>query len=228
MTPARGRVATSNATAVQLGRQDHLGGAFTSYNESPLIRQYRIARLNPNGTPRHACSTPWSVPGQMPLSLAVNPAIRRQDSHRRRLRDQLRAVSQRHRAASLAWMAGSTVHSTPGPGDGDRREASARCVQSPSEPMARSLSAASSPIYNGTARNRIARLNLDGSLDTTFNPGTWPTAVSLPSPCSPTARLSSAGVFTSYNNIPREHPCRTAQSGWLPGHQRSFPARERM
>lgn len=57
--------------------------------------------------------------------------------------------------------------------------------------------------YNGTTRNRIARLNTDGSLDTSFDPGTAATAAGS---CAvydialqPDGRIILVGTFTAYN-----------------------------
>jgi uncharacterized delta-60 repeat protein len=62
--------------------------------------------------------------------------------------------------------------------------------------------------YNGTGRNRIARLNDDGSLDTDFNPGTgagnniWTAAL------QPDGKLMIGGSFTSYNGTGRNRLAR--------------------
>ena len=47
---------------------------------------------------------------------------------------------------------------------------------------------------DGVARNRIARLNADGSLDTSFNPGSGANNWVVPWRSRPTARSSSAGL----------------------------------
>src|SRR5436190_2256283 len=56
---------------------------------------------------------------------------------------------------------------------------------------------------NGTPRNRIARLNDDGSLDPTFNPGAGPdygvTAIAVQSD----GRCIVGGLFTSFNGASR-------------------------
>ncbi len=57
--------------------------------------------------------------------------------------------------------------------------------------------------YNGTARRCIARVNADGSLDTSFDPGTgaswYINAITL----RPDGKILIAGEFTSYNGTPR-------------------------
>lgn len=57
--------------------------------------------------------------------------------------------------------------------------------------------------YNGTARNRIARINADGSIDTSFDPGTGfdsPTYAVAP---MSDGRVFVGGSFTQFNSTPR-------------------------
>jgi uncharacterized delta-60 repeat protein len=53
--------------------------------------------------------------------------------------------------------------------------------------------------FNGTARNRIARLNPDGSLDTGFNPGSGFNAVVLTTSIQSDGKIIVGGSFTNYN-----------------------------
>ncbi len=63
--------------------------------------------------------------------------------------------------------------------------------------------------YNGRSRNRIARLNSDGSLDTGFDPGTgadnWVQSVAVQSD----GKILIGGGFTSYNGTSRNRIART-------------------
>jgi len=69
--------------------------------------------------------------------------------------------------------------------------------------------------YNGIARNRIARLNTDGSLDTSFNPGTgadndvWTTSIQSD------GKIIIGGNFTSYNGIAINRIARLNTNGTL-------------
>lgn len=67
--------------------------------------------------------------------------------------------------------------------------------------------------YAGVARKNIARLNVDGSLDTSFNPGTGPNAE-----VSTTAALSNGNIiivgnFTSYNGNTSKRIARISANG---------------
>jgi uncharacterized delta-60 repeat protein len=69
--------------------------------------------------------------------------------------------------------------------------------------------------YNGFVRNRIARLNLDGSLDGTFDPGTGASASVSALVLQPDGKVIIAGDFTSYNGTPRSKIARLHFSGAL-------------
>jgi uncharacterized delta-60 repeat protein len=53
--------------------------------------------------------------------------------------------------------------------------------------------------YNGTTRNRIARLNSDGTIDTSFNPGTGANGLIRALNIQPDGKIIIGGNFTSYN-----------------------------
>ena len=57
--------------------------------------------------------------------------------------------------------------------------------------------------YNGTLRNYIARLNSDGSLDTSFDPGTGPNGGVGSIAVQPDGKMFIGGGFTSYNGTAR-------------------------
>ena len=70
-------------------------------------------------------------------------------------------------------------------------------------------------MYNGAPRNRIIRLNSDGSMDNSFNPGTgfndWLSDIVL----QPDGRIIVVGNFTSYNGSPRNRIVRLNSDGTL-------------
>ena len=76
------------------------------------------------------------------------------------------------------------------------------------------------PSYNGTARNRIARLNTDGTLDTSFNPGTGADNGGFTNSVRTTSiqsdgKIIIGGTFTSYNGIARNNIARLNTDGTL-------------
>jgi len=69
--------------------------------------------------------------------------------------------------------------------------------------------------YNGTARNRIARLNTDGSLDTSFVPGTGASSYVNTALIQPDGKIIIGGAFTSYNGTARNRIARINTDGSL-------------
>ncbi|MEO7676597.1 MAG: Calx-beta domain-containing protein, partial [Verrucomicrobiota bacterium] len=69
--------------------------------------------------------------------------------------------------------------------------------------------------YNGVARNRIARMNNDGSLDTTFNPGTGANDFVSSLKVASDGRIIIGGGFTSFNGVSRNSIARLNSNGAL-------------
>ena len=67
--------------------------------------------------------------------------------------------------------------------------------------------------YNGTPRNRIARVNTDGLLDTTFDPGTGADAVVYSILVQSDLRLLVAGNFLTVNQTSRSRMVRLTTAG---------------
>jgi uncharacterized delta-60 repeat protein len=56
--------------------------------------------------------------------------------------------------------------------------------------------------FNGVNRTRLARLNTNGSLDTSFDPGVGPDGSVLALALQPDGKILIGGVFGSLNNVP--------------------------
>lgn len=69
--------------------------------------------------------------------------------------------------------------------------------------------------YNGTARQYLARLNADGTLDSGFTTGTGPDSVVYAVQVQPNGRVLIGGEFASYNGTPRNHIARLNTDGML-------------
>ena len=68
---------------------------------------------------------------------------------------------------------------------------------------------------NQTERNRIARLNPDGSVDATFNPGAGPNTGIRCLALQPDGKLLIGGVFTSVDGAARNRIARLKNDGSL-------------
>lgn len=66
---------------------------------------------------------------------------------------------------------------------------------------------------NGVARNRIARLNADGSLDTSFDPGTGADGRIYAVLLQPDGKILVGGQFTQFNGTAREYLARLNADG---------------
>ncbi|MBW8051212.1 MAG: T9SS type A sorting domain-containing protein [Cytophagales bacterium] len=71
--------------------------------------------------------------------------------------------------------------------------------------------------YNGTTINRIARLNADGTLDGTFNPGTGADNTVFPTSIQSDGKIIIGGWFTSYNGTAINRIARLNADGTLDG-----------
>ena len=72
--------------------------------------------------------------------------------------------------------------------------------------------------YNGTARNKIARLNSNGTLDTGFNPGTGAAGADDVIACvaiQPDGKIIAGGSFSAFNNEPVSNIVRLTDTGAL-------------
>jgi len=69
--------------------------------------------------------------------------------------------------------------------------------------------------YNGIQRNCLARLNPDGSIDTTFNPGSGANGTVWAMAQQANGQVIIGGDFTAYNNTPALHIARINTDGTL-------------
>lgn len=67
--------------------------------------------------------------------------------------------------------------------------------------------------FDGTSINRIARLNTDGSLDTTFDPGTGVNERVYKSFIQSDGKITISGFFTTYNGMSRNYIARLNSDG---------------
>lgn len=78
--------------------------------------------------------------------------------------------------------------------------------------------------YRGVARNHIARINPDGSLDTTFKPGTGANGDVNEVALLSDGRIMIGGDFTKYNLSTRNYVARLHSNGSLDTSFNTFPA----
>ena len=81
------------------------------------------------------------------------------------------------------------------------------------QPDGKVIAAGRFTFANNVARNRIARFNFNGSLDTTFDPGTGADGEITAAVLQPDGRIVVAGRFTSFNGFTHNGVCRLNANG---------------
>src|SRR5437588_1256420 len=81
------------------------------------------------------------------------------------------------------------------------------------QPDGKVIAAGRFTFANGVPRSRIARFNFDGSLDTTFDPGTGADAEITAAVLQPDGRIVVAGRFTSFITFTHNRVCRLNANG---------------
>jgi uncharacterized delta-60 repeat protein len=206
--PGTGANATIYTTTIQRDGKIIIGGGFTSYNEtaSPFI-----ARLNTNGT----------------LDAGFNPGIGANSSVYTTSLQRDGKIIIGGQFTSYNGTAGNYIArlNTNGsldagfnPGTGANSSIYTTLIQSDGK----IIIGGEFTSYNGTARNRIARLNTDGTLDAGFNPGTAANYVIRTTAIQSDGKIIIGGWFTSYDGTARNRIARlntdgTLDAGFNPG-----------
>jgi len=187
--------------AIQSDGKIIIGGYFTLYSTTP---RNRIARINVNGT-LDATFNPGNGANDVVLTTAI------QSDGKIIIGGGFSYYNNTPRKYVARLNAGGTLDATFNPGAGADNMVWTTTIQSDGKIIIGGIFTS----YNGTLRNRIARLNADATLDTTFNPGTgtndWVIAAAIQSD----GKIIIGGDFTSYNGIPRNRIVRLNSDGTL-------------
>lgn len=161
-------------------------GDFTSYNGIPRVR---IARLNTDGTVDATFNSGGSGANNTINTIALQP-----DGKIVIGGNFTNYISTaRNRIARLN--PDGTIDLSFNPGTG----ATTSVLTTALQPDGKIIIGGGFLSYNGNTRNRIARLNPDGSLDISFNPGTGASANVNVSYLQTDGKIIIGGAFTSYN-----------------------------
>ena len=137
----------------------------------------------------------------MDSSFTANPnnqvrAIARQSDGKLIIAGAFTNVSGTARTRIARLNADGTVDTSFNPGSGFNSTVVELAIQ----PEGKILAVGSFTTFNGTSRNRIARLNTDGSLDTSFDPGTGANALVWSLAIQSDGRIVIGGSFSTYNS----------------------------
>jgi uncharacterized delta-60 repeat protein len=199
--PGTGANSTINAVAVQADGKIIIGGAFTSYNGTG--RNY-IARLNTDGS-LDATFNPGTGANNTIYDVAIQAdgkiiIVGNFTSYNGTGRNYIARID-----------TDGSLDATFDPGTGTNTRIYTIAVQADDKIIIGGLFIN----YNGTSRNRIARVDTDGSLDATFNPGTGANDSVYSIAIQADNKIIIGGIFTLYNATGRIRIARINTDGSL-------------
>ncbi len=194
-----GANSTVHALALQIDGKILIGGSFTSYNGTT---QNRIARLNADGSfdptfTGGANSQVYTIALQPDGKILIGGGFFNYN------------LTSRNSIARLN--ADGSLDLTFNPGTGANSDVQTIALQTDGK----ILIGGSFTSYNGTTRNYIARLNADGTLDLTFNPGTGANDFVQTIALQPDGKILMGGGFTSYNGTTQNYITRLNVDGTI-------------
>ena len=205
---AYGANASVRALTIQSDGRIVLGGFFTTYNS---IAANRIERINYDGTIDSLFN---------PGSGADNPVYALQETF-------VGGLSKLIVGGSFATLAGRSVNAIArlnndgtydtafNPGTGPNATVYALAVQSTDGKVV--IGGDFTAVNGNTNCNHIARLNTDGSVDTTFNPGLGANASVRAIAIQQDGNILIGGLFTNVNGVASSHIARLTTSGGVDG-----------
>ena len=189
------------SVAAQADGKVLIGGLFTSYNGTA---RSRIARLNADGS-LDTGFNPGSGPNSSVFSVAV------QADGKILISGFFTQYNGTDRSYIARLNADGSLDTSFNPGSGPDRSVESVVVQADGKV----LIGGEFTYYNGTDRSYIARLNADGSLDTSFNPGSGVNAQVYSVVAQADGKVLIGGIFTSYNGTARSYIARLNADGSL-------------
>jgi uncharacterized delta-60 repeat protein len=183
---------SSNVFAIHVLPDDKIliGGGFTQYNGTA---RNRIARLNADGT----LDTTFVI-GTGANASTIN-AIAVQPDGKILIGGGFASFNGAARPRIARLEADGSVDTTFLPGTGANSSTVNRILV---QPDGKILISGGFTEYNGVGRNRIARLNSDGSLDATFDPGAGANSGTVSAlALLPDGKILFGGAFTEFNGV---------------------------
>ena len=187
--------------AIQSDGKIIIGGEFTSFNGS--AKNY-IARLNTDGTP-DATFNPGTGAGNRIRATTI------QSDGKIIIGGDFTSYNGTGRNYIARLNTDGVLDATFNPGTGANNTINTTALQSDGK----IITGGTFTAYNGTARNRIARLNTDGTLDAVFNPGTGAGNTIQTTAIQSDGKIIAGGAFTVYNGTPRNYITRINTDGSL-------------
>jgi uncharacterized delta-60 repeat protein len=208
--PGTGAEYLVNALALQPDGKVMIGGAFTDYNG---VTRNRIARLNSDGSLDTSFDSGLGVDYVFFYSHVLHSvhALALQPDGKVLIGGQFTSYNGTTRNGIARLNSDGSLDTSFNPGTGVSVGVWAMALQ----PDGKVLIGGAFADYNGTTRNGIARLNSDGSLDTSFDPGTGANITVRALALQPDGKMLIGGFFTTYNGTPRNRIARLNSDGSL-------------
>ena len=201
--PGTGANSNVSTTSIQSDGKIIIGGVFTTYNETEI--NY-IARLNVDGTLDGSFN-----PGIGADSPVLTTSI--QSDGKIIIGGGFTSYNGTERRKIARLNVDGSLDTSFFPGTGANSNVRIIAIQSDGQ----LIIGGDFNFYNGTVRNRIARLNADGTLDPSFNPGTGADWIVLTYSFQSNGQIIIGGYFTSYNETERNYIARLNTDGTLDG-----------
>ncbi|NDA65414.1 MAG: hypothetical protein EBY09_02045, partial [Verrucomicrobia bacterium] len=197
-TPGAGADSSVNSVAVSPDGKIVAGGDFLNFNN---VARRRLVRLNANGTVDTSFAPTGGANAGPDGSVA---AVAVQVDGKVLLGGSFLNVNGTTRTRIARLNLDGTVDPAFNPGTGFNNTVNALALQ----PDGKILVAGLFTSVNGTTRNRVARLNTDGSVDATFVPGTGANNTVWALALEPEGNFVAGGNFTTYAGLSRSRIAR--------------------
>lgn len=205
--PGTGTDGQIYSVAIQPDGKVLIAGSFNNYNG---LASVQIARLNTDGKLDTSFSSGAGPDGIFIQSLAL------QADGKILIGGSFSSYNGSFQRCIARLLMDGRLDTTFNPGLGTNNSVRSLAVQSDGK----TLIGGDFVNFNNVARNRIARLNIDGSLDTSFNPGTGAEGTAFYTRVysigiQPDGKVIIAGNFEKYNNTSSNQLARLNQDGSL-------------
>ena len=196
-----------NAIALQPDGKSLIAGAFSRYNG---VSRNGIARLNSDGSLDPSFNPGSGIPG-VRTGLGLNALVLQPDG-----KILIGGFFSKYDGVSRHGIARLNSDGSLDTSFDARTKEFTTIAALALQPDGKILVGSNSTQYNGVSRNGIARLNSDGSLDPSFDPGSGTNIGSVSDlALQPDGKILIAGNFTQYNGVSRNGFARLDSNGSL-------------
>lgn len=204
--PGTGADGSISSVSVRADGKILIGGGFNNYNGTGRVN---IARVNSDGTLDASFDPGTGITGTAPFGFPVASVV--VSSDKTLVGGNFTTYDGAARSMIVRINSNGTLDATFNPGTGADNDVFSIAIQSDGK----ILIGGRFNNYDGTGRPKIARLNSDGTLDATFNPGTGADSDISAITIQGDGKILIGGYFTTYNGTGRNSIARLNSDGTL-------------